>query len=221
MWPLQPALIFLLMNRSHFFKKGRCFMKSIGKMWIVIMGITLLGWTTGGAGTDRMADDKMDNPSQGIMKDTSKGMMHDTEKGMKHDTSKDMMHDKMEAKDGAMGDGKAMMDKARMPARMATFKGSDGHHAAGTATFGMGMDGKQTLTLSDIKVDKIPDGYVYLTKNADRMHGVALGKLKQFSGTVSFDLPAGVMAEDYDSVVIWCKKFNVEIGRAWFDKEKM
>ena len=99
--------------------------------------------------------------------------------------------------------------------------GSDGHHASGKVSFSMGMDNKHVLTLSDIKVDKIPDGYVYLTKNADRMHGVELGMLKQFSGTVSFDLPAGVKPNDYDSVVIWCKKFKVEIGRAYFPKEMM
>jgi hypothetical protein len=99
--------------------------------------------------------------------------------------------------------------------------GSDGHHASGKVSFGMGMNNKHVLTLSDIKVDKVPDGYVYLTKNADRMHGVELGMLKQFSGTVSFDLPAGVKPDDYDSVVIWCKKFNVEIGRAYFSKKTM
>jgi len=98
--------------------------------------------------------------------------------------------------------------------------GSDGHHASGKVAFGMDMN-KHVLTLSDIKVDKVPDGYVYLTKKADRMHGVELGMLKQFSGTVSFVLPAGVNPDDYDSVVIWCKKFNVEIGRAYFSKKMM
>ena len=99
--------------------------------------------------------------------------------------------------------------------------GSDGHHAAGKVAFGMGMNNKHILTLSNIKVDKVPDGYVYLTKNGDRMHGVELGMLKQFTGTVSFDLPAGVNPDDYDSVVIWCKKFNVEIGRAYLPKKMM
>jgi hypothetical protein len=99
--------------------------------------------------------------------------------------------------------------------------GSEGHHASGRVSFAMGTNNKEVLTLSDIKVDKVPDGYVYLTKNANRMHGVELGKLKQFSGTVSFDLPAGVNPDDYDSVVIWCKKFNVEIGRAYFPKKMM
>ncbi|WP_319406386.1 DM13 domain-containing protein [uncultured Desulfosarcina sp.] len=91
--------------------------------------------------------------------------------------------------------------------------GSDSHHASGKVSFGMDMS-RHVLTLSDIKVDKVPGGYVYLTKNADRMHGVELGMLKQFSGTVSFDLPVGVNPDEYDSVVIWCKQFNVEIGRA-------
>ena len=98
--------------------------------------------------------------------------------------------------------------------------GSDGHHASGKVAFGMDMN-KHVLTLSDIKVDKVPDGYVYLTKGADRMHGVELGTLKQFSGTVSYVLPAGVNPEDYDSVVIWCKQFNVEIGRASLSKKMM
>lgn len=98
--------------------------------------------------------------------------------------------------------------------------GSDGHHASGKAAFGMAMN-KHVLILSDIKVDKVPDGYVYLTKNADRMHGVELGMLEQFSGTVSFGLPDGVDPHDYDSVVIWCKQFNVEIGRAYFSKKMM
>lgn len=103
----------------------------------------------------------------------------------------------------------------------AMLMGSDGHHATGKVSFGMGMKNNNALTLSDIKVEKVPDGYVYLTKNGDHMHGVELGKLKQFSGTVSFDLPSGVNPDDYDSVVIWCKQFNVEIGRAYFPKKMM
>jgi len=112
--------------------------------------------------------------------------------------------------------------ESKMESKMdSMLSGSDGHHASGKVSFGMGMNDKQVLTLSDIKVDKVPDGYVYLTKNADRMQGVVLGMLKQFSGTVSFDLPDGVNPDDYDSVVIWCKKYNVEIGRAYFPQKMM
>lgn len=77
------------------------------------------------------------------------------------------------------------------------------------------------FTLSDIKVTEVPDGYVYLTKNADWMHGVKLGMLKRFSGSVSFDLLMGVNPEDYNSMAIWCKKFSVEIGRAYLAKKMM
>ena len=98
--------------------------------------------------------------------------------------------------------------------------GSDGHHASGMVAFGMDMN-QHVLTLSDIKVDKVPDGYVYLTKDADHMHGVELGRLEQFSGTVTYAIPAGVNPDDYDSVVIWCKQFNVEIGRAYFSNKML
>jgi len=124
--------------------------------------------------------------------------------------SNDMMDKKMEGE----------MHGTMAPAMNDTLMGSDGHHASGKVSFGMEMN-KHVLTLSDIKVDKVPDGYVYLTKGADRMHGVELGTLKQFSGTVSYVLPAGVNPEDYDSVVIWCKQFNVEIGRASLSKKMM
>lgn len=126
-----------------------------------------------------------------------------------------MMEKKMDSEMGGQMDSKM---ESKMDSMLS---GSDGHHASGKVSFGMGMNNKHVLTLSDIKVDKVPDGYIYLTKNADRMHGVELGMLKQFSGTVSFDLPAGVNPDDYDSVVIWCRKYNVEIGRAYFPKKMM
>lgn len=129
--------------------------------------------------------------------------------------SNGMMEKKMDSEMGGQMDSKM---ESKMDSMLS---GSDGHHASGRVSFGMGMNNKHVLTLSDIKVDKVPDGYVYLTKNADRMHGVELGMLKQFSGTVSFDLPASVNPDDYDSVVIWCKKYNVEIGRAYFSKKMM
>lgn len=124
----------------------------------------------------------------------------------------------MDPKEGmAAGDNVGMSMKNEMSAML---RGSDGHHAAGKVSFDMGMNDSRVLTLSDINVDKVPDGYVYLAKNGDWMHGVQLGMLKQFSGTVTYTLPDGINPDDFDTVVIWCKKFNVEIGRAHFG-EKM
>ena len=128
----------------------------------------------------------------------------------------------------ACADMNGSMDKQMAPETHAAMEkkhdgmpmGSDGHHASGKVSFGMAMN-KHVLVLSDLKVDKVPDGYVYLTKNADHMHGVELGMLKQFSGTLSFDLPDGIDPNDYDSVVIWCRQFNVEIGRAYLPPKMM
>jgi hypothetical protein len=99
--------------------------------------------------------------------------------------------------------------------------GAKGHQAEGAVALTKGMGGQAILTLSDINVDKVPDGYVYLAKDGDHTKGVALGMLKQFTGTVSFDIPAGTDVDAYNSVVIWCEKYHVEIGRAHLPKKMM
>lgn len=114
-----------------------------------------------------------------------------------------------------------MMDKPMDAAMDGMLVGSEGHHAAGKVTINGRMGSPSVLTLGDIDIDKVPDGYVYLTKGGDWMHGVELGRLNQFSGTVSFDVPPGVNTDDFDSVVVWCKKFNTEIGRASLPKKMM
>lgn len=99
--------------------------------------------------------------------------------------------------------------------------GIGSHNAAGEVSITKDMKGNPILAMKDMKVDKVPDGRVYLAKDGDHTKGVELGKLKQFSGTVQFPIPAGVMTHDYNSVVIWCKKFDVGIGQASFKKETM
>ena len=173
-----------------------------------------------------------------------------TEKGMIKEKGGAMMD-----KEKAMMETKsAVMEKENIAARQtANLIGADNHHAAGTVTITkektgrsiltladirvdrvpdgrvylapwaeatLGVDGT-ILTLADIRVDPVPDGRVYLAKGGDYSRGVELGKLTEFSGTVTYSIPAGVRAEDYDSVVIWCKKFNVEIGHAFFERGMM
>jgi hypothetical protein len=147
--------------------------------------------------------------------DDMKGNMPDT----KMQDSK-MQDTKMQEK--KMQDDKMMDDKmaAPMAPMTAMLVGAAGHHAAGKVTFAKEM-GKDVLVLSDLEVDKVPDGHVFLAKNGDRTQGIDLGVLKQFSGTVSFALPAGTTPEAYDSVIIYCEKFKVEIGRAQLGKKKM
>jgi hypothetical protein len=172
-------------------------MKSLSTLGITVVGLALLGWVAACAGTDARMDKEMASDMHGQL---DSGMDYKMGSNKNHEMNSGMnpkMDTGMNSKMGAM------------------LMGSGGHHASGMVAFGKGMHHRQALILSDLKVDMVPDGYVYLTKNGERMHGVELGKLKQFSGTVSFELPAGINPEDFDSVIIWCKQFNVEIGRAW------
>jgi hypothetical protein len=145
--------------------------------------------------------------------DDMKGSMPDT----KTQDSK-MQDTKMQEK--KMQDDKMMDDKMAQPMAPMTamLVGAAGHHAAGKVTFAKEM-GKDVLVLSDLEVDKVPDGHVFLAKNGDRTQGIDLGVLKQFSGSVSFALPAGTTPAAYDSVIIYCEKFKVEIGRAQLGKK--
>ena len=95
-----------------------------------------------------------------------------------------------------------------------TFAGIGSHHAAGKVSVGKGENGQGVLTMTGITVDKVPDGRIYLAKNFDYASGVELGTLTTFTGAVTFPIPASVDLGKYDSVVIWCKKFDVGIGQA-------
>ena len=100
--------------------------------------------------------------------------------------------------------------------RQAALVGAAGHHASGTAALAKDEAGKSSLTFSNFDVDRVPDGRVYLAKHGDHTKGVEVGKLTVFQGAVTFMIPEGTNIDDYDGVVIWCKKFGVEIGHGTF-----
>jgi hypothetical protein len=75
---------------------------------------------------------------------------------------------------------------------------------------------------SDFRVGPGPKYHVYLVPEAnitsatrvqDTMF-IDLGRLKAFSGSQNYSVPAGVTLKDYRSVVIWCEQFNVLISPA-------
>lgn len=101
--------------------------------------------------------------------------------------------------------------------RGAVLAGSQNHHASGEVSIIQEPKGNFVLVLKDLDVDKVPDGRIYLAKDGDYAKGVELGKLKQFSGNVEFPIPANVNHHDYNSIVLWCKKFSVEIAHASFE----
>ena len=163
-------------------------------MQAVLIGIFFQIAMSACAGAGNMKETTASDNKMNDMKMENTGMKA---KDMKSDTMKsDMkMHDSMS------------------DTTTATLSGTKGHHASGKISFTKEM-GKELLVLSDAKIDKVPDGHVYLAKNGDRHTGIDLGILKQFEGDISFALPAGTDLTAYDSVIIYCEQFNVEIGRA-------
>jgi len=91
--------------------------------------------------------------------------------------------------------------------------GSSGHQASGQAILRDGPMGA-ILSLENISVDRVPDGRIYLARDGDRRKGIELGHLETFKGEVSYTLPDKADAAFFNSVVLWCEKFSVEIGRA-------
>lgn len=108
-----------------------------------------------------------------------------------------------------------------MSGKTGMLSGFPGHNASGNASITKDAMGRATLELTGIKVDKVPDGRIYLAKGGDHTKGVELGTLTQFVGDVSFPIPETAMVDDYDSVVIWCKKFDVGIGKATLTNSRM
>ena len=75
---------------------------------------------------------------------------------------------------------------------------------------------------ADFEVGPGPKFHVYLVPDTDVTPDtevettmfVDLGRLKAFSGSQNYAIPAGIDIADHGSVVIWCEQFNVLISPA-------
>ena len=92
------------------------------------------------------------------------------------------------------------------------------HYGKGKLTFHEGL----VYLEPDFEVGPGPKFHVYLVPDADilpstnvaRTMFVDLGRLKAFKGSQNFDVPDGVDARKFGSVVIWCEQFGVLISPA-------
>ena len=60
----------------------------------------------------------------------------------------------------------------------------------------------------------VPEAEVVPSTNVARTMFVDLGRLKAFKGSQNYEVPAGVDARKFGSVVIWCEQFGVLISPA-------
>jgi hypothetical protein len=102
------------------------------------------------------------------------------------------------------------------------------HETKGTATIFELADGKRVLRLAGFETSNGPDVHVLLGKAADATDNdtvknagyVDLGSLKGNIGDQNYDVPADVNLSEYNSVTIWCNRFNVNFGTAPLRKHR-
>ncbi len=96
------------------------------------------------------------------------------------------------------------------------------HWGKGGVTVYAGDGQYEVLLEDDFEVGPGPDYYVYLSdgaairSNADfeNAANTSIGRLKSFSGSQVYAVPAGVDFDSARSVVVWCRTFSMLITSA-------
>ena len=93
------------------------------------------------------------------------------------------------------------------------------HSTDGTANI-LSEEGQRYLELSeDFNTDSGPDLFILLHRSSNPQNYrsedyFSLGRLNQVNGSQRYLIPADVDLDDFSSVVIWCRRFNVTFGYA-------
>lgn len=102
------------------------------------------------------------------------------------------------------------------------------HQTSGRATIYQDADGKLILRLTNFKTSNGPDVHVILValKDADDdanflksdTKRVELGKLKGNEGDQNYSIPGGTDLDKFQTVSIYCERFNANFGAAPMEK---
>lgn len=91
---------------------------------------------------------------------------------------------------------------------------SGAHGTSGTARVVRLRAGGRQLQLLGFETSPGPDVRVYLARPDDVADHADLGGLKGNKGTQQYPIPSGVDLDRHSAVIIWCRAFSVEFGRA-------
>lgn len=102
------------------------------------------------------------------------------------------------------------------------------HQTSGRATIYQQADGKLVLRLTSFKTSNGPDVHVILVALKDAEDDanflksatarVELGKLKGNEGDQNYDIPTGTDLAKFQTVSIYCERFNANFGAAPLEK---
>jgi len=126
-----------------------------------------------------------------------------------------------------MGFERASAREKAQAVETGTFHGKV-HKTSGRATIYREAGGRLVLRLTDFKTSNGPDVHVVLiaAKDADddanflksSTERVELGTLKGNEGDQNYDLPAGTDLKKFQTVSIYCERFNANFGAAPLEK---
>jgi hypothetical protein len=93
---------------------------------------------------------------------------------------------------------------------------SKAHDTSGTVRLLTLDDGSRVLRIENLDTSNGPDVKVVLSPdpNGYADGAVSLGTLKGNKGSQNYAIPAGVDPASFRSVVVWCKRFDVDFGVA-------
>ena len=114
-----------------------------------------------------------------------------------------------------------------VPIETGTFHGQL-HATSGRAAIYQQPDGKQVLRLTNFKTSNGPDVHVVLIAAKDaqdnenflngNVERVELGSLKGNEGDQNYNIPAGTDLSKFQTVSIYCERFNANFGAAPLEK---
>lgn len=106
----------------------------------------------------------------------------------------------------------AVADQANVTAR-GTFEGKSNHVTTGHAS--IGRAGKKWVVIleDDFTFDGAPDPHVALGANGYQAEA-RLALLQSNAGKQVYEIPASLDVANFNEIWIWCKKFNVPLGKA-------
>ena len=124
---------------------------------------------------------------------------------------------------GLLGSVYAQDSAQAKPLATGTFHGNV-HSTSGRATIYQEQDGKLILRLTNFKTSNGPDVHVILiaakdaNDNANFLKSsterVELGNLKGNEGDQNYEIPSGTDLSKFQTVSIYCERFNANFGAA-------
>ncbi len=128
---------------------------------------------------------------------------------------------------GLLGSGYAQDSAQAKALETGSFHGQV-HSTSGRATIYQEQDGKLILRLTNFKTSNGPDVHVILiaAKDADdnanflksSTERVELGNLKGNEGDQNYEIPSGTDLSKFQTVSIYCERFNANFGAAPLEK---